>query len=99
VGAGGGIGQALSSALIEEGAHLAALDMQQMPGAAPDSALALIGLNVRKPAQVAEAFDKAAAALGGKRPVRLAVTHKCQEVMLRCGLLRRDLRGGRSLAR
>ena len=36
---------------------------------------------------------------GGKHPLWLAVTHKCQEVMLRCGLLRRDLRGGRSLAR
>lgn len=65
VGAGGGIGQALVSALVAEGAHVAALDLPQSLGFAPDGARALVAVDARDQGAVGAAFDKAAAALGG----------------------------------
>lgn len=65
VGAGGGIGRALVTALLEEGARVAALDLAQSLGLVPNGTAAQVALDARDPAQVSDAFARAAAALGG----------------------------------
>jgi len=66
VGAAGGIGQALTAALIEDGARVAALDMPRSLAAGLPDGLALSAeVDAGDPASVAGAFAAVGEALGG----------------------------------
>lgn len=66
VGAAGGIGQALTAALIEEGARVAALDMpRSLAAGLPEGVAARIEIDAGDPASVAGAFAAVGETLGG----------------------------------
>lgn len=64
-GAGGGIGRALIAALVDGGAHVAALDLPQSLSLVPDGAAFAGAVDVADPEAVKTVMAESAGALGG----------------------------------